>query len=221
LTNDYKLYIIDYRKYAKGESMIEKLFSSKARVEVLKLFVFHPDESFYQRQIAHLTGQPIRAIQRELDKFNALGLIETLPQGNRVYYRVNKQCPIYPDLKNIILKTAGIAEVLKSAFQKSRSIKTAFIYGSFAKGNEKLTSDIDFFVIGSITLKELSGMLSGVKRELGREINYTVFPTDEFVQKAAQGDHFLQTVLREKKIFVLGNEHELKKIIAAGKASAA
>lgn len=196
--------------------MIEKLFSSKARVEVLKLFVFHPQESFYQRQIALLTRQPIRAIQREVEKLCAIGLVEATSDGNRVYYRINKKCPIFTDLKNIILKSIGIAEALKSSLQKSALIDLAFIYGSYAKGTENLTSDIDLLAIGDITLKELSVLLSRVKRELGREINYAVFPRKELRRRVAQKDHFLNTVLREKKVFLIGSENELKKAAATG-----
>lgn len=196
--------------------MIEKLFSSKARVEVLKLLVFNPGESFYQRQIAQLTRQPIRAIQREVDKLCAIGLVEAESEGNRIYYKANIKCPILQDLKNIIFKSIGIAEALKSALKKPASIDIAFIYGSYAKGNENLTSDVDLFVVGSITLKGLSVLLSGVKRELGREINYAVFPAREFVRRLIKKDHFLNAILREKKIFIIGSENELKKIIRTG-----
>ncbi len=196
--------------------MIEKLFSSRARVEVLKLFVFQPGESFYQRQIALLTRQPIRAVQREVEKLCAIGLVEALSDGNRVYYSINKKCPIFTDIKNIILKSIGIAEALKSSIEKSALIDLAFIYGSYAKGTESLTSDIDLIVIGNIALKQLSALLSGVKRELGREINYAVFPPKELKRRVAQKDHFLNTVLREKKVFIIGSENELKKAAAAG-----
>ncbi|MDP2928395.1 MAG: hypothetical protein Q8N80_06335 [Candidatus Omnitrophota bacterium] len=75
--------------------MIEKLFSSKARVEILRLFLFNPVDSFYQRQISILTRKPIRAVQRELEKLQKIALIEKSIQGNRIYYKVNKNCPIF------------------------------------------------------------------------------------------------------------------------------
>lgn len=192
--------------------MLDKLFSSKARVEVLKLFTFNPDESFYQRQIATLARQPIRGVQREVDKLEKIGLIEKSIQGNRVYYKVNKSCPIFEDLKRILFKSVGIAEALKENLINSDNIKVAFIYGSYAKGEENLSSDIDLFVVGSIASKELSSLLSKPKRELSREMNYALFPPDELRKRMRQKDHFLRNVLREKKIFIIGNEDELKTI---------
>lgn len=192
--------------------MLNKLFSSKARVEILKLFLFNPDDSFYQRQISMLTGQSIRGVQREVEKLQSIGLIEKSAQGNRLYYRVNRNCSIFEDLKRILFKTTGIAEALKGKLVKSDSIKIAFLYGSYAKGEESLSSDIDLFVIGNITLKELSRLLSKSKSEIGREINYTVFKAGEFRKRIKQKDHFLNTVLKEKKLFIIGGEDELKTI---------
>ena len=193
--------------------MLYKLFSSKARVEVLKLFLFNPRDHFYQRQVSVLTHQPIRGIQRELKKFHELGLIEKYTQGNRIYYRMNKNCSIFEELKRIFFKSEGIAQVLKKNLVKSDTIKIAFIYGSYAKGEENLLSDIDLLVIGSITAKELSSLLSQPKRELNREINYTVFDLQEFKKRIKQKNHFLNAILKDKKIFILGNENELTTIV--------
>jgi len=192
--------------------MLNKLFSSKTRVEILKLFLFNTNNSFYQRQISNLTAQSIRGVQREVDKLNRIGLIERSIQGNRIYYKVNKKCPIVEDLKNIFFKSVGIAEVLKDNF-KEKGIKVAFIYGSYAKGEESLLSDIDLMVIGDISSKELSSILSKPKKELMREINYVVFSLNEFINKAMRKDHFINSVLKDKKIYIIGSEDELKRLI--------
>src|SRR4030065_285222 len=192
--------------------MLNKLFSSKTRVEILKLFLFNPNNSFYQRQISNLTAKSIRGVQREVDKLNRMGLIERLIQGNRIYYKLNKKCSITQDLKNIFFKSVGIAEVLKDNF-KEKGIKIAFIYGSYAKGEESLLSDIDLMAVGDISSKELSSILSKPKKELMREINYVVFSLNEFINKAMQKDHFLNSMLKNKKIYITGSEHELKRLI--------
>src|SRR4030065_857076 len=199
--------------------MLNKLFSSKTRVEILKLFLFNPNNSFYQRQISNLTAKSIRGVQREVDKLNRMGLIERLIQGNRIYYKLNKKCSITQDLKNIFFKSVGIAEVLKDNF-KEKKIKIAFIYGSYAKGEESLLSDIDLIVIGNVSSKELSNILSKPKRELMREVNYVVFPLDEFINKITQKDHFINSVLNDKKIYIVGSKDEFKELIKSGKAKA-
>ncbi|MFH0795484.1 MAG: nucleotidyltransferase domain-containing protein [Candidatus Omnitrophota bacterium] len=195
---------------------MDKLFSSKARVEILKLFLFNPDGKFYQRQIATLTHQPIRAVQREVNKLEEIGLIERFGQDNRVYYNVNKICPIFEELKRILFKSAGIAESLREYLRKSDDITFAFIYGSYAKGKESSLSDIDLLVVGNISSRALSKILVKPKRELSREINYAVFDVEEFKEKVEQKDHFLNTVMKEEKIFIVGSEDEFKRIIKSG-----
>jgi predicted nucleotidyltransferase len=196
--------------------MLDKLFSSKTRVEILRLFLFNADNSFYQRQISNLTKQSIRGVQREVEKLHDIGFLEKSVSGNRVYYKVNRNNPIFEDLKSIFFKSLGIAEALKENLQ-GKKIKIAFIYGSYARGQENLISDIDLMVIGNISSKELSGLLSGPKTELMREINYAVFPLKEFINKVVQKDNFINSVLKDKKIFIIGSEDELKGLIKSGK----
>ncbi|MFC2062000.1 nucleotidyltransferase domain-containing protein [Elusimicrobiota bacterium] len=151
-----------------------------------------------------------------MENLNKLGIIEKSIQGNRVYYKAEKACPIFNDLKKMFLKCTGIAEALREKLLRSNEIKIAFIYGSYARGEENLTSDIDLFVIGKISSKKLSSLISAQKRELMREINYMVIDLKELKRKIKIKDHFLYSVVREKKIFIIGSENELKEIIRSG-----
>lgn len=193
--------------------MLEKLLSSRARVEILKLFLFNPENRYYQRQISNLTGQSIRAVQREVKKMEEIGLIKKNEEGNRIYYKINRESPIFEELKRIFFKTIGIAEVLRRELKDEEFVKVAFIYGSYAKDEEDLTSDIDLMVIGDISSRKLSSILSKPKNELGREINYVVFDVGDFRNKVNNEEHFLNTVLNEEKIFLVGDEDELRRII--------
>jgi predicted nucleotidyltransferase len=195
--------------------MIDKLISSKARVEIMKLFLFNPHVSYYQRQIASLTRQPIRAVQRELARLVDAGVITKSVQGNHCYYKVNTGCPIYPELKAVFFKTVGLPSILKAHLSDEGNIKVAFVYGSYAKNQENATSDIDLMVIGKISSRKLSSTLAKAKVELGREINYVVFPEDEFRQKIQKKDHFVNSVVKDKKMFIVGDGNELRQIIQA------
>ncbi len=197
--------------------MLNELFSSQARVAILNLFLANPENRFYMREIASLTRQPVRAVQRELPKLEAIGLLEHTVDGNRKYYQVNKDCPIFPELKSIFLKTVGLGDALRGYLDQAEgAIQVAFIYGSYAKGEESTTSDIDLFVIGSITAKELSRLLAPVQSELRRQINPVVMGRQEFQEKVAAKNHFVISLLREPKIFLTGNEDELDRLVERG-----
>lgn len=197
--------------------MLNELFSSQARVAILNLFLVNPEDRFYLREIASLTGQAVRAVQRELPKLEAIGLLEHSLDGNRKYYQVNKDCPIFPELKSIFLKTVGLGDALRGYLDQAKgAIQVAFIYGSYARGEESTTSDIDLFVIGSITAKELSRLLAPVQSELRRQINPVVMGRQEFQEKVAAKNHFVISLLREPKIFLVGNEDELDRLVERG-----
>lgn len=149
-----------------------------------------------------------------------IGLLQKSIDGNRVYYRVNREHPIFEDLKNIFFKCEGLAEVLKENLL-DRKIEFCFIYGSYARGEENLLSDIDLMIIGDISSREISNILAGVKTQFSREINYAVFPSIELVNRARHKDHFLDTVLQDKKIFIIGTEDGLKRFIESGQAKTA
>jgi predicted nucleotidyltransferase len=190
--------------------MLQDLFSSKARVEILQLFLFNPKNSFYLRQIATLVGRPINAVQREVRRFEKSRLFEKTFEGNRTYFRINEQHPIYNELKSIFLKCAGIAETIKNHMKDSGGIQTAFIYGSYAQNNENQASDIDLFVLGDISSRELSKLLSNPKKEIGREINYAIFTPQELRNKTEQNDNYILNVLKGEKIFIIGGESDIK-----------
>ena len=79
-------------------SILETLFSSSARVRLLGLFLMTPDRPFYQREIERETGQPIRAVQREVERLEAVGLLLRSSEGNRVFYRLNPGFPLLAEL---------------------------------------------------------------------------------------------------------------------------
>ena len=89
------------------------VFASAARVAVMRVFMLDPTREYYQRQIEAATGLPIRAIQRELERFTAIELLYRRVEGNRVYYKVDVLFPLFPELRSMILKMATALERLR------------------------------------------------------------------------------------------------------------
>lgn len=202
--------------------LTETLFG-KTRRAVLSLLYGHTDDSFYMRQIVTAVGLGMGTVQRELKALNEAGLIRRTVRGKQVYYQAESGSPIFEELKSILVKTAGIADVLKAALEPlTDRIYTAFIYGSVARGEENRASDVDVLVIGEVTLQEVVSALSSVQKDLGREINPAVYPVDEFRSKLSKKHHFITSVMKEeKKIFLIGGEHDLKKLAGSRQAERA
>ena len=186
----------------------------KTRRAILALLFTRTDESFYLRQIERLTGAGLGPIQRELKLLTEAGILERRKVGRHVYFKAKEESPIFNDLKSIIVKTAGIGDVLKSSLSGiSDRIECAFIYGSFAGGTARKTSDIDLMVIGDVRLRELVSVLRPAQKKLGREINPSIFTRDEIKERLKSGNAFLKRVLDEDLIFITGGEHELKGMV--------
>lgn len=186
--------------------MLQGLITSRVRVKLLVLFLTHPDAEYYLKGLVQELGENNNAIRRELKRLEKIGLLDSRRQGNLKYYRVNKRCPIYPELKDIVLKTAGVGQALRDDLATLGQIDQAFIYGSFARGEERIGSDIDLMLVGEMDLNRLHRLLRELERRLGREINETVFDPEEFAQRQGEGDPFLLRVLEGPKIRLIGGD---------------
>ena len=130
-----------------------------------------------------------------------------------VYYQANTDSPVFPDLRSLLLKTAGLVDVIAQALKPlAARLRTAFVYGSIAAGNEQSDSDIDLMIVGQVSPTELALPLRRARELLGREINPTVYTPAEVDKKRVANDPFLKQVLDKPKLFVLGNKDELGKV---------
>jgi predicted nucleotidyltransferase len=185
----------------------------KARRAILSLLYGHADEAFYLRQIVRATGIGLGPAQRELKMMTEAGIVIRERKGNLVYYRANSSSPIFNELKNIVRKTFGVADVVREALAPiSKNIRVAFIFGSVAKSTDDRRSDIDLMIVGKVSFGDVVSLLSPAEEKLGREITPVVYPIDEFKRKVKEDHHFVKTVLEEEKIFVIGDENELTRL---------
>ncbi len=198
---------------AETKSLANVLFG-KGRGALLALFYGHPDQSFYYRQITRqLADISVGTLQRELDTLSQLELVDRSTLGNQVFYRANRNHPVFPELRALVAKTVGAFQVLRSALSPLEDrISLAFIYGSIARQQENAESDIDLLVVGKASLEDVLSAVGPVEQSLGRTVNPTVYSLAEFKAKLADGNHFLTSVVRGEKIFLIGGDNELSKV---------
>jgi len=188
---------------------LAKILSSKIRAEIFRLLFGTNDKALHMRDIERRSGFAIGTIQGELKKLSELDLVLKEIDGNRTYFRANKNHPLYNDIHNLVLKTTGLVDVLRNALDTQR-IKLAFVFGSLARGETSADSDIDLMVIGNIGLRDITALLSNTQEIIFREINPHVYSENDFMEKFKENDHFVSQVFDGPKIFIVGNEDELK-----------
>jgi predicted nucleotidyltransferase len=192
---------------------VADLLFGRTRGAILALLYGHADQSFYTRQIAREVDASVGAVQRELESLSKVGLIVRTSVGTQVFYQANRDAPVFREMHGLVNKTIGIFSVLRSALQPlATRVLVAFVYGSVAREQETAQSDVDLMVVGKATLDEVLSRLSTVEKSIGRPVNPTVYSVAEFKSKLASGNHFLAAVLKGQKVFLLGDEDELRKV---------
>lgn len=190
---------------------LPNILFSKVRQSVLALLYGRPDQSFHTNEIIRLTRSGTGAVQRELEKLTSVGLITMQPIGNQKHYKANQVSPLYPELRSIVLKTFGVHDILRQALEPvAPQIYVAFIYGSIAKQEDTSTSDIDLMLIcKDLTYADLFKLLEEAQGQLGRKINPTFYSPAEWSTKLKANNNFLIQVIKQPKIFLIGNEDAL------------
>jgi predicted nucleotidyltransferase len=205
-----------------GSGNLASLLFGAYRRDVLALLLLHPELSLHVREIARLTDKAPGTLLRELNLLAGAGLLVKKAVGNQVHFQANPASPVYEELRGILKKTAGIADVLRETLEPlADRVRTAFVYGSVARGDERPGSDLDLMVIGDVKFADLIGALAPLHAVLRREINTSFYPPREFRAKLAAAEPFLKRVLADKKIFLVGGEDELGELAPDRKAKAA
>ena len=194
---------------APAANLASLLFGTYRRA-VLARLLLRPEESLHLRELARATGKPAGTLVRELNSLAEAGVLARKRVGNQVHFQANEACPIYEDLRNILKKTVGVADVLREALAPlAARIRAAFVYGSIARGDERAGSDLDLMVIGDVKFAEVVAALAPAQQALRREVNPSVYPALEFRKKIAADEPFLRRVLADRRIFVLGGQHDV------------
>ena len=157
-------------------------------------------------------GVPSSSLQRELQDLTTVGILKNHRQGRMAYYQANTDSPVFAELRGLILKTAGLVDVLAEALKPLvAKLRLVFVYGSIASGNEKSDSDIDLMVVGKLAPAELALPLRRARELLGRDINPTVYTPAEFDKKRNSKDTFLSQVLAKPRLLVIESQNDLGK----------
>ena len=189
-------------------SLISK---SKIRQKIILLFAYNSGKEYYINEIARLVNTSAGNARRELERLIESGFLVKEKKGNALYFWINNNNPLLPDLKNIIDKTIGLNLILSKELCKTKGIDYAFLFGSYVKGDFKADSDVDLYVIGEITDKELYPKIRSAEKKIYREINYHLATSGEFKEKLKKS--FFHKEILENYLLVMGGGDEFKKFI--------
>jgi len=199
-------------------NILDSLFPHN-RQQILSTFLLDPERRWYLSDLARQLNTQPSSLQRELSSLTDIGLLQREPDGNRVYYKTDTSFPLYPELHGIVVKTSGLVPQISDVLDPfTESLDFAFIYGSVAREEQTGRSDVDLMLIGAARITDLSLALRQLERALRISVNVTNYTLLEFQQKIADRNHFLDTVMQDRKIFLKGTDDELANAIGGGES---
>ncbi len=178
----------------------------KVRQRVLAVLFGAPDRSFYTNELIGLAQSGAGAVQRELTDLAAAGLLTVRKQGNQKHFQANAASPVFAELRGLVLKTMGLADVLRAALAPlAPQIERAFVFGSIARQQDTAASDVDLLVVSdSLSYGELFAALEEAGQVLGRTINPALYTATDF-RARLQGDNaFIRRVMQQPTIWLMG-----------------
>jgi hypothetical protein len=208
--------------------MIDKLFGSKTRVKLLHLFMNHPGQSFYVREITRLIDEQINSVRRELSNMLEVGVITSDTADNKLYYQVNQRYEFYTALRAIFagesissdhasaVATDGINEQEAAIVQSIPGVRLAILAGVLVKGS---TASVDIVLVGNISAQKVRAAMLMIEKLEGREINYTVLPYDEFYYRLSVRDKFITEIMAAKHSVVVDTDNVLAAVSPADSSS--
>ena len=192
------------------DSTVTQIFS-RARRAILARTLLAPEREFYLRELGRLAGLAPRTVQQEVDRLVAGDFLIERRHGNRRYLRANERHQLFRPLRELLLKTEGLAGVLRDALG-TQGVDFAFVFGSMAEGAGGAASDVDLLIVGDIGLREAVRRLAPAHDQLGREINPLVWTRAEYDRRLAEADHFLSTVLAGPRLIVAGEQRDAETV---------
>ena len=194
----------------RGSGIASALFST-TQPRVLGLLFGQPERSFFASQVIALAGGDTGAVQRELARLEAAGLVASRRVGTQKHYQADAQSPVFAELCSLVRKTVGPAEPLRVALAPiAQAIQLAFVFGSVAKKADSSDSDIDLLVVSdSLSYADVYPLLEDASRHLGRTVNPSIYTQADLARGRKTGGAFLKRVMAQPKLWVIGEEHDI------------
>jgi predicted nucleotidyltransferase len=195
---------------AKRPGVADALFA-KVQQRVLGVLFGNPRRTFYGNEVIGLARSGTGAVQRELARLEAAGLVTVTRVGKQKHYQANAASPVFEELRALVLKTSGLTDVLRRALSPvAHKVRAAFVYGSIAKGEDTAASDVDLMVITDrLTYTDLFAALEGASGELGRTVSPTIYSTRDLSKRIKQDSAFVTRVLAQPKLWLIGADRDL------------
>lgn len=193
--------------------MLNNLFISEVRVNILKLLLLNPKRGFHIRAIVRQVGSEINAVRRELDNLFEIHLVTRRQSSNKIFYQIDTSHPFYSDLLSLIAKEEGIGATIIKREKHIGAIEYAVLSLAFLRGRKSTALDVDLFLVGNINLDVLKNIVLEEESKINREINYSAMTLEEFMSRKRTNDPFIYRVLTQSRTMLIGDDEKFCAVV--------
>ncbi len=192
---------------------VEKLFGSKTRAKLLKLFFENPEKSYYVREMTRVIEEQINSVRRELLNLESIGIIKNETFDNKVYYSANGKHPFYRPLIEIFSKkidTSREKDVHATTWEEyCRPVKN-YLKGLIVTNRLPGQDGIDLLIIGNDKTKKLTRWAEVIEKKQGKPINYVIMSVEDFSYRKSVRDRFIDDVFEMEISEIIDPEKIIK-----------
>lgn len=193
--------------------MLKNLFVSEVRLRILELLLTTPGEALHVRAIVRKVDAEINAVRRELNNLFDIGLLTRRQSSNKIFYTVNTSHFLYSELLSMVAKDTGLgADIIKNK-ESLGEVEFAVMSLAFLKGRKSTQLDVDLFLVGNINFEVASRIIKTYEKKVGKELNYSVMTSDEFLFRKRKNDSFIFKVLSQSRSMLVGDEEKFYSIV--------
>ncbi len=185
--------------------MLKRLFTSGTRVKLLTLFLFHPDEEYFIRELTRKLDEQINSVRRELDNLKKIGLLKSKNKNRKKYYIVDKSFIAFQELKHIFLKAMSDKDEIVKKIAKCGDVDLMLLSGIFV---EKI-STVDLLMVSENMDKQKLEIVLNAEIETEKPVKYSILTKDDFLYRLKCKDRFIQELLKDKTNMIAINNLEI------------
>jgi predicted transcriptional regulator len=182
-----------------SSTVLKALFSSQTRVKLLSTFLLHPESEFFIRELTRLLGEQINSIRRELENLRRIGLVKARHRNRKKYYHVDKDFPLFIDLRNIFSKEIQAESPIVASLKKLQNVQLIVLAGSFT-GTE---SKVDLLIVGQVQREVLEALL--LQDPQLKNVKYSIFSEPDFLYRLSLKDRFILEILQDPRHLIILN----------------
>ncbi len=176
---------------------LKALFSSQTRVKLLSVFLLHPEEEYFIRQLTRLLDEQINSIRRELENLRRIGLVKARHRNRKKFYKTDTDFIFYPELRTMFSKEVkGGESATVTALKGLPGLQFLELAGSFVGTHSK----VDLLVVGDVK-KEVIELLLAQDPGM-RNVKYSLFSKADFLYRLSLRDRFILEIVDDPRHMV-------------------